>query len=158
MTPAKYKADWKNEAWTELLVKSLQGEGKALLAVHSIQYWVMLFSALARHESNFDPTCTYTEKFPDAKGKPVVSRGLLQISKESANGYGAGLVKEEELHDVATNLRCGVLIAAKWVVKDGVVYGGDAEHGWKGMARYWSQFRKPDVLNLMMRKVKEATA
>src|SRR5829696_2457230 len=76
-----------------------------------------------------------------AEGNWVISRGLLQISKESGNGYGCGIVNEMVLHDPATNIACGVRIMARWIGQDG--YIARRQNGkWRGLARYWSPFRK----------------
>ncbi len=104
-------------------------------------FWVYLLSRLARFESNQDPSVSYTESFNDAQGSPVVSRGLLQLSKESANGYGCGIDDEMELHDPAVNIQCAVRILNRWVgQRDGVV-AQCVDGNWRGAARYWSPFR-----------------
>lgn len=105
------------------------------------RFWAMLFSTLARVESNYDPAVSFKESFKDSAGNFVVSRGLLQISKESANGYGCGIGDEEELHDPAINLACAVKIAQKWVANDGRISKLTNSGKWRGMARYWSPFR-----------------
>ena len=107
------------------------------------QFWVALFSAMAKPESNFKPHSFYQEKFNDGKGRPVISRGLLQISHESANQprYSCGVKQPHSLHDPKVNLSCGVKIMSKWVKTDGVI----SQSGWsktpKGGARYWSTLR-----------------
>jgi hypothetical protein len=104
-------------------------------------FWIALLAALARHESSHDPATQFQESFPDAAGRPVVSRGLLQLSRESAGGYGCRIRDEQELHDPATNLRCGVRILARWIERDRVI--ADRVDGrWRGAARYWSPFRR----------------
>jgi len=108
-------------------------------------FWVGLLSRLARFESSFNPELTYVEPFPDSTGNRVISRGLLQISIESANGsrYRCGITQANQLHDPATNLSCGVRIMAAWVPRDGWITGG-SRGAWRGAARYWSPFRKAD--------------
>ena len=106
--------------------------------------WAKLFSLLANYESGYDPAVKFTESFPDAAGKLVVSRGLLQLSKESANGYGCGIGDATELHDPAVNLRCAVRIASKWAVNDGVIARKTDAGKWHGLARYWSPFRSDE--------------
>ena len=105
-------------------------------------FWVDLISKLAYFESSYNPQTSYVELFYDNNGKPVVSRGLLQISKESANGanYRCGIENERDLHDPKTNLECGVRILNKWVTNDGVIAGKEGDK-WRGAARYWSPFR-----------------
>lgn len=107
------------------------------------QFWVALFSAMAKPESNFKPQSFYQEKFKDGKGRRVISRGLLQISHESANQarYSCDIKQPQHLHDPKVNLSCGVKIMSKWVKTDGVI----SQPGWskepKGGARYWSTLR-----------------
>jgi hypothetical protein len=105
-------------------------------------FWVGLLSALSRWESNFRPEVRFTEDFPDSSGQLVVSRGLLQISQESANGYRCGIADAEALHDPQTNLACGVRILNKLVVEAGVITSTSSP--WRGASAYWSPFRRPD--------------
>lgn len=119
------------------------------------QFWAALFSALAKYESSYNTNATYTEKFADQHGNRVVSRGLLQISVESANGsrYRCG-VDEKTLHVGSVNLACGVKIAGYWLPLDGVVAG--YKDTWLGMSRYWSPFRDAAKLQAMKSTVKAA--
>lgn len=103
-------------------------------------FWVGLLAAIARHESNYNPATTYRESFADSSGRRVVSRGLLQISDESARGYGCDFERATDLQDPRVNLECGVRILARWVGRDGVIARQSA--GWRGGARYWSVLRK----------------
>lgn len=109
-------------------------------------FWVYLLSAMSRFESNHNPTLSYKEAFNDAHGNPVISRGLLQISKESANGYKCNIKDEQELHDPYINLSCGLLIIQKWVTTDKVI-SGKVSGKWRGGARYWAVLRTPSILN-----------
>lgn len=102
-------------------------------------FWVYLISGMTELESNQDPATTYTEKFTDAKGNRVISRGLLQISIESGNSYGCGFKSADELHDPIKNLDCGLRIMNKWIGADGRIQGYAAH--WLGAARYWSTLR-----------------
>lgn len=115
------------------------------------RFWVGLLSAMAKPESNFKPEASYTERFHDSQGKRVVSRGLLQISIESANQkrYDCDIPYASKLHDPKINLHCGVKILAKWVHTDGVIAKTRGTNGQltpslrqpKGGARYWSTLR-----------------
>ena len=118
-----------------------------------LQFWVGLLSAVARPESNFKPETKFQEVFKDSKGEFVVSRGLLQLSIESANQkkYSCGIKKAEDLHDPTTNLRCGVRILDAWVKTDNVIatYGSGPL---RGGGRYWSTLREkskhlPELMN-----------
>lgn len=171
MPSTAYRSDWPAGMYDAFTIKALKELAPDLLkfqpkdssawvrgnAYDPIQLYLTLLSSLAKFESDYDPMATYTEKFADAHGNFVVSRGLLQISIESANGnYGAGLLDAQQLHDPETNIRVGVRIARKLILQDGVISGGQAGE-WKGMARYWSQFRKPDRLAYMQARTKVVT-
>jgi hypothetical protein len=105
-------------------------------------FWVGLLSALAQFESNFRPETRYTENFKGPDGAWVISRGLLQLSFHSGNGYGCALQNAEQLHDPETNLRCAVRIMNRLVSRDGALRSTAAP--WKGASRYWSPFRKAE--------------
>lgn len=148
------------------------------------RFYVALFAALAKFESAYKDNVAYEEacyvklrdangkeykgripetKAPkgcgikDAQGKYVVSRGQLQISKESANSYGCKISDSKELHDPKVNIECGNRIAKKWIAQDGVIAGGSSG-AWKGMARYWSPFRKSDRIAEIKKKTRAACA
>ena len=106
------------------------------------KFWVGLISAMSKPESNFKPEATYRERFRDGKGKPVVSRGLLQISIESANQkrYDCDIRSPALLHDPVINLACGVRILSKWVSTDGVIASRNTQQH-QGGGRYWSTLR-----------------
>jgi hypothetical protein len=146
--------------WTRYTQEAIKKYGQALLRVipQDIErycpkyetislhqrgdFWVNLITELAYLESSHNPQSSYTERFNDNSGNPVISRGLLQISKESANGsrYRCGINNPIELHDPRINLECGVKILNHWIKEDRVIV---AQHGgkWYGVARYWSPFR-----------------
>lgn len=108
-------------------------------------FYVALLSELARYESNFDPATRFQETFTDRTGQRVVSRGLLQLSQESANGYGCAIANAQQLHDPTTNLQCAVRILGRWVERDQLIagYSGGA---WRGASRYWSPLRDRNKL------------
>lgn len=107
------------------------------------QYWTYMLSAMARFESNFNTNSKYTEAFSDSNGNNVISRGLLQISIESGNGYGCGLKSAQDLHDPLQNLACGIRILNRWVGRDGRI-AGKVSGSWRGGARYWAVLREGD--------------
>lgn len=113
-------------------------------------FWVGLLSGMARFESGFDPSVSFDERAhcPTCEwaltrdGRNVVSRGLLQLSQESANAYrgcAVPIADEESLHEPALNLRCGVAIINRLVSRDGVISAKQGQ--WKGGAAYWSVLR-----------------
>lgn len=104
-----------------------------------------LISIMAKYESSFKPETSYAE---GGNLKGVISRGLLQISKDSANGYGCGITDAKHLHDPKTNLECAVKILARWAAKDGTLMGEPK----LGCARYWSVCRKSSGSNAKILK------
>ncbi|MCY0095061.1 hypothetical protein [Hoeflea ulvae] len=116
-------------------------------------FWAFLMSSLMKYESNYDPSVTYTEPFEDASGNKVVSRGLLQLSIESSNGYGCGIADAKELHDPQINLSCSIRIMDRWIERDGVIAARTTAGKWRGMARYWSPFRRSQQRSAMQAQV-----
>ena len=109
-------------------------------------FFVYLISSVAELESNFDPATQYREStILDSQGRPVISRGLLQLSLESANGYGCGFLHATDLHDPERNLSCGIRILARWIGTDARI-GGRDNGNWQGAARYWSVLRRPNAV------------
>lgn len=106
-----------------------------------IVFWSALMSKMAEFESGYKNSSTYVESFKDAHGKRVISRGLLQISQESANGYGCNVKDAKTLHEARVNLSCAAKIFERWVLRDGVVASGQGVIS-KGIARYWSVMRE----------------
>jgi hypothetical protein len=100
---------------------------------------MQLISIMAKYESNFKPETNYTEGFNDSKGKPVISRGLLQISQESANqrAYNCQIKDAKQLNDTKTNLECAVNIIHFQAVKHNSLMGEPK----KGCSAYWSVCR-----------------
>lgn len=150
------KADWKNAEWTKYLyehipdsmLKAKLSDGdlyykgyNELSDAHKREFFVMLFSSLARFESGFKPETTYKEGFNDSKGKPVISTGLFQVSVESLAGYGFKTT-QERLKNPFTNIDAMLVIANRWLTRDGRISGG-SKGAWRGMSRYWAPFRKP---------------
>ncbi len=107
------------------------------------KYWIYVISQMTRFESSFKPETSYTEDFTDSSGKKVISRGLLQISIESAKGYDCEVGNAQELHNPLKNLTCGVRILDRWVGRDGRI-AGKVDAKWRGGARYWAVMREAD--------------
>lgn len=106
------------------------------------RFWAGLLSAMAKPESGFKPNTKYVEPdIVDANNQNVVSRGLLQLSMESANqkAYGCGIQKAQDLHKVDVNLTCAARILSHWVEKDGIIAATSKPA--VGGARYWSVLR-----------------
>lgn len=92
-------------------------------------FWVGIFSALAKHESTWNPK---------ASGGGGAWIGLTQISPATARMYGCEATTTAELKDGAANLACALRIGAAQVDRDGVVVGS----GNRGLGRDWAPFRK----------------
>lgn len=154
-----------SRAWTEFTYTQLEVAGESLLATvpgdiaqfcprylslpphHKKDFWVYLISSIAQFESSFNPALSYTENFTDSSGQLVVSRGLLQLSIESARAYGCELAQAQDLHDPYKNLLCGIKILNRWIQTDGVIRGQSASGAWRGGARYWSVLRRDTQYN-----------
>lgn len=91
-------------------------------------FWAGLFSALAKHESTWNP------KASGGGGRWI---GLLQIAPRTAANYGCEADTVGELKDGTENLSCAVRIAAVQVARDRMVAG----EGAKGVGRDWAPFR-----------------
>lgn len=99
-------------------------------------FWVGLMSALAKHESTWNPGAV------GGKGKWF---GLMQISPATARGNGCTAQSGAALKDGSANLACAVQIFARDVARDGLVAG----RGNRGVGRQWAPFRKGSKLSDM---------
>jgi len=96
-------------------------------------FWVGLFSALAQHESTWNPR---------AVGGGGRWYGLVQITPSTARGYGCEARSGEALLNGAANVSCAMRIWASTVSRDNMVSQGN-----RGVAADWgpmhsSQSRK----------------
>lgn len=173
-SPLSFAADWDERPdgaqWTSFTRAALATDGRALLKAEPTDaaaycpayatlneeereaFWLGLISSMARFESGFRPNTSFQESFNDRTGRPVVSRGLLQLSHESANSglYRCGIQNSEELHDPRTNLTCAVKIMAALVSRDGTI--GTRQNGrWRGGSAYWSVLRTTSGSNPKIR-------
>jgi len=133
-----------NTAWTAAALDAVQTHGAPLaqtvpddIALYCENYpsaslaereafWVGLLSALAKHESTWNP------KAVGGGGKWF---GLVQIAPATARGYGCAAKSGEALKDGEANLSCAVRILAHTVPRDGVVSAGG-----RGVAADWGPF------------------
>ncbi|WP_417726046.1 transglycosylase SLT domain-containing protein [Roseovarius sp.] len=86
-------------------------------------FWVGFLSALAKHESTYDPK---------AIGGGGRWHGLLQILPSTARGYKCRAGSGEALRHGPDNLSCAIRIMAHTVTRDGVV-----SEGMRGVAADW---------------------
>jgi len=131
--------------WTMAMLEAIEDRGQALVSTvprdidtfcpayakadddDRAAFWVGLFSALAKHESTWNP---------GARGEGGKYRGLLQITPATARAYGCDA---RNLYDAETNLSCAVNIAARQVERGQVVAGGPGQ--WAGVAADWGPMR-----------------
>lgn len=83
-------------------------------------FWAGLFSALAKHESTWNPA---------AVGGGGRWFGLVQIAPQTAGWHGCDVTSGAALKDGASNLACAVKIAANQVPKRGSVSRGMRDWG-----------------------------
>jgi hypothetical protein len=113
---------------------------KKMTAGEKKHFWTYFLSAMTKFESNFNPKSSYKENFTDSTGSNVVSRGLMQLSYESAKAYGCPLKNAKDLHDPAVNLECSLKVLGRWVQRDQRI-AGHVGGKWQGGARYWAVLR-----------------
>ena len=137
------------EEWTAATLAALRSEGAVLASTVPADvegfcpnyaaasepdrraFWAGLFSALAKHESTWNP---------EAKGGGGRWIGLMQIAPTTARAYGCELPEGAGLTDGEANLACAVKIAATQVGRDGAIVS-DGTGGWRGIARDWAPMR-----------------
>ena len=81
----------KSEIAKQNLPATIKLPCKKPTTVNECTYKLMV--EMARYESGFKPEATYKENFKDSQGRFIISRGLYQLSVESANqkAYGCGV-------------------------------------------------------------------
>lgn len=142
-----------------------------------VEFYAQLISRMAKFESSYKPDTFFVEcsakastygssgkYFPERGAKPycipgsskdggvAISRGLLQMSIESAQGYNCPLSDPKELHDPYKNLSCAMRVMNRFIPAarqyEGKVRGhgslagyDSANERWIGAAAYWSVMR-----------------
>ncbi|NDR56544.1 transglycosylase SLT domain-containing protein [Aliiruegeria sabulilitoris] len=133
-----------SDAWTATAVSALRTHGAVLphMVPRDIEkwcpgyvngsqeereaFWVGLISALAKHESTWNPK---------AVGGGGAWFGLVQISPQTARGYNCAARSGEALKNGASNVSCAIRIMSSTVSRDGVV-----SEGMRGVAADWGPF------------------
>ncbi len=143
----------KRQAWTDHMMQEIRSKTwKDDIKNHCKQFLLeecvaQTLSIMAKRESGFNPKARYEEAFRDKKGNPVISRGLFQLSVESANqkAYGCNIKNSKELHDPLINISCAVKIANHWLNKDKIFFTPKTKETGRiphfGFSRYWSVAR-----------------
>lgn len=160
------------EAWCPRYSKQSSAE--------RLEFWAQLIAKMTEYESGFNPAQIYVECssvssaygasgkwFPDRgkwcipghklDGGVAISRGLTQMSLESAQGYKCPLSSPAELHEPAKNLSCAVRVFNRFVPSPRQYEGAVRGHGrlagkgsdgkWKGAAAYWAVMRETPLVN-----------
>ncbi len=143
---AKWDFKPQGDAWTEASLEALRTHGAALVSMVPADaetwcpgydtasaeerkaFWIGLLSALAEHESTWNP---------QAVGGGGKWFGLVQISPATARGYGCAAGSGDALKDGAANLSCAIRIWASTVTRDGVIAAGGG-----GVAADWGPFHQ----------------
>ncbi|MDO5657656.1 MAG: transglycosylase SLT domain-containing protein [Paracoccus sp. (in: a-proteobacteria)] len=134
-----------SDAWTQAALAALDREGVAMVSQvpqdighycpgYAAQgpdgrkaFWVGLTSALARHESTYNPA---------ARGGGGRWLGLMQISPATWRHYGCS----GDIMNGADNASCAMRIMARQVGRDNAV-ARDGSGRWRGVARDWAPLR-----------------
>ncbi|MCF8060389.1 MAG: transglycosylase SLT domain-containing protein [Bacteriovoracaceae bacterium] len=110
-------------------------------------FWIHLINSLSIRESKFDPLVSNNEgNFGDGSLN-VTSRGLLQISFQSASASryksnGCKVTDANSLHDPKTSIECGLAIFKTWLKNDGCISCKNNGGKYRGISRYWSPLRE----------------
>lgn len=157
---------FENKSWDDLVEQLIIQYGftklklpdAAKYGLSDVDSWKRLFAQLCKRESNFNPKTTYAE---GGHLEGQLSTGLFQMSYGPVRSYSKfapvdkndpmrSYLKQdmakattEDLKDPIFNIRCMFVIANRWLVADKVIARKDGSQ-WKGLARYWSPFRKAD--------------
>jgi hypothetical protein len=106
--------------------------------------WTVILTQLAQFESSYDPNVKFVESFRDSSGELVTSRGLYQISTESARLYDCGFSNACEIHDPKKNISCAVKILERNMKRTGIALGmceNSSQGRFCGASAYWGPFR-----------------
>lgn len=157
---------WKEESHAQISRQMIETHGKTLVSripldiqnvcanypsydrETKIDFLVHIISVMAKYESAFNTNKSFLEpaSLRDSRGNRVTSRGLLQLSIESARGYRCEVLNEQQLHNAEKNLECGVRILDWWLERDGYLLSHPSIQ-WRGGSRYWSVLRSTNTWN-----------
>jgi hypothetical protein len=113
------------------------------------QDWANFIAGITKAESGFNPNKTYKESFVDNSGKPQISEGYLQLSRDDVANYKMTGIDPNQIQDPRVNLQMGVIIMDRLVSKDGVISdytiktgkNGKQYRDYQGPSEYWSTLR-----------------
>lgn len=142
--PMRWDHHPKSDEWNDTAVEALRTHGAVLPALvpndidtwcpgyadagleEREAFWVGLISALAKHESTWNPK---------AVGGGGRWFGLVQIAPSTARLYGCDAKSGEALKNGSENVDCAIRIMSRTVPRDGVV-----SRGMRGVAADWGPF------------------
>lgn len=134
------------DAWTQATLTALDREGVAIMSrvpsdidaycpnypqltqTGRRAFWAGLLSALAKHESTYNPK---------ASGGGGRWLGLMQIAPATWRNYGC----DGNIKNGGDNMACAVKIMSRQVGRDNAVARSDGH--WRGVARDWAPMRNP---------------
>ncbi|WP_166461807.1 transglycosylase SLT domain-containing protein [Paracoccus alkanivorans] len=143
--PMRWEHKSGSDEWTAATLAALEREGVTMLSnvphdigtycpnyaeltkVERKAFWAGFMSALAKHESTYNPM---------AAGGGGRWLGLMQIAPGTWRSYGCS----GHITDGADNMACAVRIMSKQVGRDNAV-ARDGSGGWRGVARDWGPMR-----------------
>lgn len=142
--PMRWGARQGSDAWTQATLAALDREGATIMSrvPGDVQtfcpeyaaldetgrraFWAGLLSAVAKHESTYNP---------NAAGGGGRWLGLMQIAPATWRHYGC----TGNIRDGADNMACAVRIMSRQVGRDNAVAHDGS--GWRGVARDWAPLR-----------------
>lgn len=145
--PMRWQDRKGSDAWTKATLAALDREGGTILSrvpddidafcpnyaeltkTGRKAFWAGLLSALAKHESTYNPK---------ASGGGGRWLGLMQIAPATWRSYDC----DGNITNGADNMSCAVRIMARQVARDNAVVR-DETGGWRGVARDWAPMRNP---------------
>ena len=150
LPPMRWDHRVEADVWTRTTLSAIEANGNALTDLvpadidaycpayktastqDRAAFWSGLISALAKHESTWNPTAA------GGGGRWI---GLTQIAPGTARGYGCKAKSAAALKNGADNLSCAVRIMSSTVPRDGVVSAGG-----RGVAADWGPFHSSKKL------------
>lgn len=142
--PMRWGSRQGSDAWTQATLAALDREGATIMSrvPEDVQtfcpqyaaldetgrraFWAGLLSAVAKHESAYNP---------NAAGGGGRWLGLMQIAPATWRHYGC----TGNIRDGADNMACAVRIMSRQVGRDNAVAHDGS--GWRGVARDWAPLR-----------------
>lgn len=154
---------------------------KKLTADERVEFYAQLISKMVQYESSYNPAsfmyeCSKTKnnygsnaRWDEERGwcmkgghsldgGYVISRGLMQMSLESAQSYGCPVKVPQDMHDPYKSLDCAIRVMNRFIPAPRPYMGATRGHGsiagysstrkaWNGAAAYWAVIRETKDAN-----------